>query len=482
MTTTETVMTRQGAGWSAQWNPLGSVRSAIVASFAVLVLILIAVVAGAAWLVREYQTDTALMEEKADTALLLQGAESHVGTAGLMLQRYAFDGDPAWVPEIVSSADSASLNLDMVREREAGEGETDDLARLQAIDTTGDGLTASLERVVALRANGDVGGAMSTLTAMVEPFRAFRADLRAAADDELAEVATVQADVHRTGDLAFWLLVISGVAGSAVAAAVAILIARSIVRPLSSLESTALTASTGDMAARAPMRGPREFARVGEAMNQMMTTVQDRTEELRLSNEELRERNRQLLEARAQAASDPLTGLLNHRKFHQRAREVVAEAEQNGESIGLVMLDVDNFKQVNDRLGHLKGDEVLRELASAIAEVAGQDNAYRYGGDEFSILLPGCDHDETGAMARRLLEALKTRMDGEDVTVSMGVAAYPEMAANTEELVYRADMALNWAKSSGKNQVGDWHTLVGRKADRTVRSPAQAAVDTGTRP
>ena len=142
------------------------------------------------------------------------------------------------------------------------------------------------------------------------------------------------------------------------------------------------------------------------------------------------------------------------------------------------MLDVDNFKQVNDELGHLKGDEVLRELASTIAEVAGQDNAYRYGGDEFSILLPGSDHDKTGEMAKRVLDAVKTSMNGENVTVSMGVAAYPEMAANAEELVYRADMALNWAKSSGKNQVGDWHTLIGRKADTEgPLSRAQATVD-----
>ena len=83
MTTTQG---RQGPArmraWSAHWNPLRSVRSAIIAGFGLLVLISIAVVAGSAWLVREYQTDTALMEEKADTALLLQGAESYVGTAG----------------------------------------------------------------------------------------------------------------------------------------------------------------------------------------------------------------------------------------------------------------------------------------------------------------------------------------------------------------------------------------------------------------
>jgi diguanylate cyclase (GGDEF)-like protein len=280
-------------------------------------------------------------------------------------------------------------------------------------------------------------------------------------------VAAVQADVHRTGDLAFWLLVVSGITGITVGAAVSVLIARSIVRPLSSLEATAMTASTGDMTVRSQATGPRELTRVGEAMNRMMSTVQERTEELRLSNEELRERNRQLLEARAQAASDPLTGLLNHRKFHQRVQEIIAEAEETGEFVGLIMLDVDNFKQVNDRLGHLKGDHVLRELASAIAEVAGQDNAYRYGGDEFSILLAGSNHDKSVHMAKRVLDAVTTSTIGENVTISLGVAAYPEMAANAQELVYRADMALNWAKSSGKNQVGDWHALIGRKADKT---------------
>jgi diguanylate cyclase (GGDEF)-like protein len=230
------------------------------------------------------------------------------------------------------------------------------------------------------------------------------------------------------------------------------------------------------MSARAPVRGPSELARVGEALNHMMDTVEQRTEELRLSNEELRERNRQLLEARTQAASDGLTGLLNHRKFHQRIREVVAEAEASGDAVGVIMMDVDNFKQVNDNLGHLKGDELLRELASTIAEVAGQDNGYRYGGDEFSVLLAGHDHKKTRKAAERLLAAVSKRNTGTDgVTISLGVASFPEVAANAEELVYRADMALNWAKSSGKNQVGDWHSLIGRKEGETVEMPASRA-------
>jgi diguanylate cyclase (GGDEF)-like protein len=474
MTTQAVAQAPAGGGILPIGNPLNSVRKGLVAGFGLLVLILVAVVAGSAWLVREYQSDTALMEEKADTALLIQGAESHVGTAGLMLQRFAIDGDQLWLSEILSSAEAASQNLETVRARETTANDTEDVARLQAIDTNGSGLRSSLEQVIGLRAAGDTTGAMITLDTMVGPFREYRADLRAAADDELAEVAAVQADVQRSGDLAFWLLVTSGVFGVTVGAAVSALIARSILRPLTSLEATANTASQGDLTVRAPVAGPRELAKVGESLNHMMDTVGHRTEELRLSNEELRERNRQLLEARSQAASDGLTGLLNHRKFHQRIREVVVEAEASGDPVGLIMLDVDNFKQVNDTLGHMKGDELLRELASTMAEVTGQDNSYRYGGDEFSILLAGSDHQSTRETAERLLTAIKNPTNGaEAITVSLGVASFPEVAANAEELIYRADMALNWAKSSGKNQVGDWHSLVSRKDGQGVPQPVQ---------
>jgi len=313
---------------------------------------------------------------------------------------------------------------------------------------------------------------------MVVPFLQYRENLRAAAENELAEVASLQADADRSGELAFWLLVTSGVVGLTLGAAVSVLIGRSILQPLSSLEATANKVSRGDMTARAPVSGPAELSKLGGALNHMMTAVEERTEELRLSNEELRERNRQLLEARAQAASDALTGLLNHRKFHQKIREVIADAQQSNEAVSLIMLDVDNFKQVNDSLGHLKGDEVLRELSSTIAETAGQDCAYRYGGDEFAVMLTRSGHEDAVRVAKRLLDAVAKNKEAEKVTVSLGVAAYPEMAATAEELIYRADMALNWAKSSGKNRVGDWHALIARK-DGEMPAPAENAVDAG---
>jgi len=473
MTMVESAPARKGFG-----NPINSVRRCLIAGFGLLVLILIAVVAGSTWMVKQYQADSAQMAEKADTALLLQGTESNVGTAGLMVQRYAIDGNPIWIHDIISSADAASSNMATVRAREKIANDPETLARLDQLDATGNELRKSLEQVLAQKASGDGAGALATLDTMVVPFLQYRENLRAAAEDELSQVAALQAEAHRSGELALWLLVISGVVGLTVGAGVSVLIARSILRPLSSLEATANKVSSGDMTARAPVLGPAELSKLGGALNHMMTAVEERNEELRLSNEELRERNRQLLEARAQAASDALTGLFNHRKFHQKIREEIEQAQQSNEAVSLIMIDVDNFKQVNDNLGHLKGDEVLRELSSTIAETAGQDCAYRYGGDEFAVLLTGSTHGDAVSVARRLLDDVARTVQADGITVSLGVAAFPEMAATAEELIYRADMALNWAKSSGKNRVGDWHALILRKDGETPAVPKNA-VDAG---
>jgi diguanylate cyclase (GGDEF)-like protein len=473
MTVVESPPARKGLG-----NPINSVRRCLIAGFGLLVLTLIAVVAGSTYMVKQYQADSAQMAEKADTALLLQGTESHVGTAGLMLQRYALDGDPIWIHEIISAADSASSNMATVRAREKNADDSEALARLDQLDATGNGLRTSLEQVVAQRASGDGAGALGTLDTMVVPFLQYRENLRAAAEDELSEVASLQAEADRSGELAFWLLVTSGVVGLILGAAVSVLIGRSILRPLSSLEATANKVSSGDMTARAPVSGPAELSKLGGVLNHMMTAVEERTEDLRLSNEELRDRNRQLLEARAQAASDALTGLFNHRKFHQKVREVIADAQQSNEAVSLIMIDVDNFKQVNDSLGHLKGDDLLRELSSTIAETAGQDCAYRYGGDEFAVLLTRSGHEDAVRVAKRLLGAVARNKHAEKITISLGVAAYPEMASTAEELIYRADMALNWAKSSGKNRVGDWHALIARK-DGEMPAPAENVLDAG---
>src|SRR3989441_4715632 len=138
MTTVESPPARKWFG-----NPINSVRSGLVGGFGLLVLILIAVVAGSTYMVKQYEADSAQMAEKADTALLLQGTESHVGTAGLMLQRYALDGDPIWIHEIISAAGSAPHNMATGRARERNANKREALARVGAPESTGQGTRQS---------------------------------------------------------------------------------------------------------------------------------------------------------------------------------------------------------------------------------------------------------------------------------------------------------------------------------------------------
>ena len=150
------------------------------------------------------------------------------------------------------------------------------------------------------------------------------------------------------------------------------------------------------------------------------------------------------------------------------------------------MMDIDGFKSVNDSLGHLAGDRILRRLARTLAGAVPQDDAYRYGGDEFAVLLPGASCGETMALAEQLRRSVEKRTNGngEGITISLGVACYPDTASSAEELIYGSDAAMYWAKSAGKNRVGDWSELVRHRAegalpwytaDRAVRAPDTVA-------
>ncbi len=167
------------------------------------------------------------------------------------------------------------------------------------------------------------------------------------------------------------------------------------------------------------------------------------------------------MHAKAEAATDALTGLRNHRAFHERIAQEIPAAEAAEDSISLIMLDVDNFKRINDHLGHLAGDRILRGLARAIRKVVSKENAYRYGGDEFAILLRGKDTKRATVVAEKLRASVESTLQQSDtkVTVSLGVADLSGIAGPIEELIYRADMAMYWAKSVGKNRVGEWSGL-----------------------
>ena len=454
-------------------------RVRIVGGFALLVLVLVGVVFASAWLVRAYRNDTAAMQQRADTASLLQTGEAQASVAALLIQRYVTSGDATLIPEIQQDAAQATESLNAaVAAAKNGSEKPEQVAALEGMAAAATGLTDGAQQIIALRQSGAIQQAGAALEVVVPQFRQFRLTLMAAASAELQQVADLQSQAETTGWMALWILIASGVVGVLLAVSVGFVIARSIVSPLSRLEATALAVTNGDMDARAPVTGPRELARLSGVLNLMMNKIHERTEDLRRSNEELKQRNRQLLDARAQAAREPVTGLLNHRKFHETIRDAIASAERMPVDLGLIMLDIDNFKRVNDCLGHQAGDDILRQLASALNEVFGDEAVYRYGGDEFVVLLKGHDHAATADSARQLLEVLRGRLrdpSGHAVGVSLGVSSFPETAASAEELIYRADMALNWAKSMGKDQVGDWNGTLQSKLQEAAPGRTTAA-------
>jgi diguanylate cyclase (GGDEF)-like protein len=189
-----------------------------------------------------------------------------------------------------------------------------------------------------------------------------------------------------------------------------------------------------------------------------------------------------------QAVTDDLTGLSNKRRFREFVVKEAARADRFGHALSLLMLDLDEFKRVNDVHGHLAGDEVLRRVARVLdAESRWVDEAARYGGEEFALALP--ETDLTGALevAERIRARIAaTELSGDDgaarvrVTASIGVATLPGSAAGVEGLLAAADAALYEAKRAGRNRVAP-AAEAGERL-RASRPGATAAASAGRPP
>ncbi len=177
------------------------------------------------------------------------------------------------------------------------------------------------------------------------------------------------------------------------------------------------------------------------------------------------------------ALTDPLTGLGNHRHFHERLQADLDRSAQQALPFSLCLVDIDDFKHVNDRHGHPMGDRVLAQVASRLRQGG---EAFRLGGDEFALLLPGRTEREALDVANVVLERISatTFEHGGRLTLSAGVATFPLHGTDRAELVRVADNALYWSKEHGKAcatafrggaaELGDLRRL-GQERDRHAR-------------
>lgn len=264
-----------------------------------------------------------------------------------------------------------------------------------------------------------------TTAILARMYRTFENEIQQNYNDALHDRKQIQA-----------LLLVIFVIGVAVAVLIGNRLARQVLMPLGRLRSGTERFGNGDLAYRIQLDNQDEFGQVAETFNEMA----DELEFL--------------------ASYDSLTGLLNKREFEARLHDEVRRAKRARHPFVLLLLDLDYFKQINDSHGHPAGDHALRVLAALLKkQVREADYVGRYGGEEFGIILTDSSEQEgqeTAERIRQLVEAKQFVINDSktiSMTLSIGLACYPDDAANGEVLISCADEALYTAKEQGRNRV-----------------------------
>lgn len=214
----------------------------------------------------------------------------------------------------------------------------------------------------------------------------------------------------------------------------AVVFGRSVSRPLSSLARDAERIERGDYSASINISGHDELGQLARAFNNMRAGIAEREERIR-----------------HQATHDSLTELPNRTLFLDRLGQAIVSAKRSGEIVGMIMMDVDRFKEINDTLGHPFGDDLLNEIGRRLSQTLREsDTVARLGGDEFAVMFRADEPSRASEVARRIESAFATpfALAGitMDVRASMGIALYPQHAGDADTLMKRADVAMYHAK------------------------------------
>jgi diguanylate cyclase (GGDEF)-like protein len=257
-------------------------------------------------------------------------------------------------------------------------------------------------------------------------------------------------------------LLAAGVPLLLLAVAVTGLLARQLLLPIRRLAAGARRMSDGELDVRLPEGGRDEIGDLTRAFNEMALRVREGRASLEQARDELARSNAELKDANVAleelAITDGLTGLYNHRHFQETWARELARAQRLGQPASLLMVDLDHFKDYNDRYGHTAGDEALRSVAGCLrAGLRASDLAFRYGGEELVAVLPGCGKEASHRVADAVRTAVKRIPTSVErprpLTVSIGVASYPEDGTTVREVLDRADAALYRAKADGRDRV-----------------------------
>jgi len=164
---------------------------------------------------------------------------------------------------------------------------------------------------------------------------------------------------------------------------------------------------------------------------------------------------------REQALTDSLTGVYNRNHFESCFEREVEKARTAKQRLSLILLDLDHFKQINDKYGHQEGDRALSETGAILIKcLRASDLAFRYGGEEFVLIMPGMDKARARALAARILDEIRNGLTRSQngghpsaITATLGVATFPDEATTATELIDLADKRLYAGKSAGRNRV-----------------------------
>lgn len=394
------------------------------------------------------------IEKLSQASAVLAQSHSSFLQATTALASMTFLRDESYFQQFQREFTASRSSVDLARGIAASLGLWSDVSFLDQLGQRMDTFYQGVDQASNEFLRGDLFRAIEMGGQLTPEADAIAAALGAASDAWLSMVALER----QAAELATWnaLLIQAGLGGFSlmVAAATARLFQKSILDPLSALRRSARAIARGDLSVRAPVQGPEEMVSLAEAFNSMTEALIDRNRQLERHITDLQQAQETIWRM---AYYDPLTGLLNRHLFEDRLQMAMAQARRRGLRVGVLFLDLDRFKLINDSFGHSFGDRVLRLVARRLEQAieAGQTLA-RTGGDEFMVLLPDVEcESEVEQVARRLLEVMQApyELDGRElyITASTGVVLFPLHGEDPQTLVRNAEIAMYRAKESGRN-------------------------------